>query len=239
MTAADRPWRNARRPYVLAWIPPASIATHCLPPHKSRAEPAQPPGPSLLSGPLYQALRKKFVFDGAWDLQADDWDETDTARKMQALAACRDLPRNPVFLHARARLETRGFYKHKNILIQDVGELKGFFERYFMGLIDSIASQGYDERHLACVYQGDTGDAPSAFIGRDGRVIKSEKGRHRFAVARICRPETPFPLVIRGMHEAVLGQGSLSEDQVLQALAAIVARHRGRLDMDACFIGAG
>lgn len=89
-------------------------------------------------------------------------------------------------------LEKNGLAIHKKIVLRSRSEIDAFFRGYVLGLVDSLATTGYDPAQAS-----DTG---GALIGADGDIHKADSGNHRFCAARIVGcPKVPVR--ITGVHE--------------------------------------
>lgn len=116
-------------------------------------------------------------------------------------------------------LEDTGLARHKLLTFRSREDIIKFLESYVIGLIKTLESTGYDETISA-----DTG---TAFIDREGRLMKSDQGNHRFAAARILGvPEVP--LEILGVHEAFFKQvtGKKGFSELCTLLQKVEAEHR-------------
>jgi len=175
------------------WVHPQKITLYVAPPGAAFAlwMRARNPLDRVTSAPAYALWRKRLVFGGNWDLATA---EVRTLRQSRWTA---DLARHEAdyraskwYRKARAALERDGVYRHKTLTARSLGALEALFETDFLPLLDSMRRAGYQPR-------GD--DWPLGVIDRQGRVLKSEKGRHRFAAA-LATGVTRFPLQIAAIH---------------------------------------
>lgn len=116
-------------------------------------------------------------------------------------------------------LDRTGVATHKALVFRSEQEIRAFFDGYVGGLVDSMATRGYDREKVQ--------DIGTALIGADGSILKSDAGNHRFSVARILGA-TPFPLEILGAHEAWVRDMKIGGDwSRLQAcLRQVEAKHQ-------------
>lgn len=127
-----------------------------------------------------------------------------TYRKVADAIACRDDPARSIwFKELMAELERTGVAGHKQLRFRTEAEVRGFFEGYVAGLIDSMEQSGYDVAKGA-----DTG---TAMIGADGSILKSDAGNHRFCVARLLGVPL-VPMEILGAHEAWMDAMGIGRD---------------------------
>jgi hypothetical protein len=110
-----------------------------------------------------------------------------------------------------AYLERKGQVKIKGKKLKNTTELRIHLEEKFVKLINSIKLDGY-RADLAP-------DLPCAMIGRNGEIIKTRAGRHRFATAQLVRPKDFFPLRVIAIHaEWMPGLGKASYSEIQQKL---------------------
>jgi hypothetical protein len=125
--------------------------------------------------------------------QMTPMEENETYRKVADAFACReDLRQSVWYGELIAELKRDGVASHKVLRFHSEAEIGAFFESYVGGLIDSMASGGYDATKAQ-----DTG---TGIIGADGSILKSDAGNHRFCVARLLGVPL-VPLEILGAHE--------------------------------------
>lgn len=177
----------------LIWINPQKITFHTLPPGAEFARRMQRQNPldRFTTAPLYAMWRRRLVFGGDWDEATQEFSSLRQWRWMADLAAHQDdYHSSQWYLAAAAALEKNRYFRHKTIYARNLQELEQVFETVFLPLLDSMHRKGY---------QQDLGDWPLGLIDRQGRVLKSEKGRHRFAAA-LATGLTRFPLQIAAVH---------------------------------------
>lgn len=182
---------NAEKPVI--WVNPRSIQLHVLPPGGAFAQQMQRHNPldRLTTAPLGALWRRRLVYGGDWDLACEPVDRLRQCRWVTDLAAqLPDFRASHWYRKARAALERDGLYQHKVFQARTLTELDALFEREFLPLLTSMHQHGYEQGH---------GDWPLGVIDRQGRVLKSEKGRHRFAAARAVGV-AQFPLQITAVH---------------------------------------
>jgi len=88
-------------------------------------------------------------------------------------------------------LTKNGATKYKNITIDSSEKLDNFFEKYVLGLINSMETEGYIH---------DKGkDLGNIMINEDGTLHKSNAGDHRFFVSKLVGVKL-MPFKIKGVH---------------------------------------
>lgn len=183
---------TATAPLVI-WLDPRTVTLQALPPgaHWARRMRQLNPLDRLTTAPLYALWRRRLVFGGDWDLATQDFQSTKQWRLTADLAAHReDYRASEWYRRAVASLERHGSFRHKSIHARSLSEIDHLFETLFLPLLDSMRQTGY---------QPGRGDLPLGLIDREGRVLKSEKGRHRFAAALVAGVRR-FPLQIAAIH---------------------------------------
>jgi hypothetical protein len=95
------------------------------------------------------------------------------------------------------RIEVHGFYKHKSYIVQSSNEIEDCIKACFLDILLSMDQFGYLENKKSDFATGGIG---SAFIDRDGTILKSIGATHRFAAAKVVGLESLFPLRIIGTH---------------------------------------
>lgn len=184
MIVTDRP---------VIWLDPQAVTLHALPPGAARAQWLRRFNPldRLTTAPLYALWRKRLVFGGDWDLAVRDFRGLKPWRLTADLAAHRDDYRaSEWYRRAVVSLEQNGYFRHKTTHARSLSQIDHLFETEFLPLLDSMRRGGY---------QPGRGDWPLGLIDRQGRVLKSEKGRHRFAAALVTGVRR-FPLQIAAIH---------------------------------------
>jgi hypothetical protein len=108
------------------------------------------------------------------------------------LIAHRDrLPATLWFQESMEQLSRHGHARHKAIVLRSRDEILDFLRSYVLGMIDSLARDGYDSAR--------GGKPGSALIGPGGTLHKAHSGNHRFFAARILGV-APVPLLVAGAH---------------------------------------
>ncbi len=103
-----------------------------------------------------------------------------------------DLEQSKWFHALLQEIKTRGFAKHKTIIMRNHEDVLSFFSSYILKLIASMEAQGYLPQK--------TKDAGTAIIGPDGEIYKSSAGNHRFFTAAIIGT-SKIPLQVAGVHQ--------------------------------------
>jgi hypothetical protein len=132
--------------------------------------------------PIQRALlpesRRPFVLAGNWDQRTEAIDDNEKYRLICDLVRHRDDFRaSLLYRKTLHRIETKKEAYYKKTRLASVDELDRFVGGYLIGLIDSLAQDGY---------RADLADRKGGFvmIGRDGELIKGLSGQHRFYAIR-------------------------------------------------------
>jgi hypothetical protein len=103
--------------------------------------------------------------------------------------------------------------KPQKIVLRSRASINAFLRDYILGLVDSLATSGYDPARAS-----DTG---SVLIGPDGDIHKANNGNHRFCAARIVGCPR-VPVKIAGMHEDWFVQTVGSQMNLMRLRAALL-----------------
>jgi hypothetical protein len=115
---------------------------------------------------------------GNWDLESGFFNGQPTYLEMHDLwQHAHDWRQSMLYQKAAAELVMTGGFRYKKTYLQTAQELDDFFENYLVGMIHSMKQNGYDKSKAS--------DNPGVMIGRNGELIKSPRGRHRWAVASV------------------------------------------------------
>ena len=193
------------------WLDPQKVTLHALPPVAALAKWSSRFNPldRITTAPLYALWRKRLVFGGDWDLAVRDFRGLKPWRLTADLVAHRDDYRaSEWYRRAVVSLEQNGYFRHKTTHARSLCQIDHMFETEFLPLLDSMRRDGY---------QVGRGEWPLGLIDRQGRVLKSEKGRHRFAAA-LATGARRFPLQIAAIHRdwARADRGRALADRVAQ-----------------------
>lgn len=181
------------------WVRPADIQGHAMQPFKKyrplldacRRLPVRTPYRCL--NVVYQWSKKRLIHDGDWDLKCEPIEETEAYRNL--LSLYRVLPNfrdSGWYAQALRELEVSGVFSHKYHVATEPADVDRVFQEVLIPLLFSMKAQGY--------VQHDGDDIPEGMISRHGELIKTEKGRHRLAAARIVGADTLYPLKIVAVH---------------------------------------
>lgn len=178
-------WQSVFPLAPMVMVPANHVTRHALPPFATWAK-----GPL---SPLASVMRKRLVFGGDWDLAAQDCGKIKSFQRVHSLAE--HLPNYRAslwYIAAISAYEKHGYFRHKNHRVYSIFEIDTLFEQELVPLVSSMRDTGYRQRPDS--------DVPLAMIGRNGEIIKTEKGRHRFAAAQAvgCKE---FPLRIAAVHK--------------------------------------
>lgn len=115
---------------------------------------------------------------GSWDKATTSFAAHRTYQEMANLYAhAANYQDSEFFQQAKQQIEKLGRYRYKKTHLKSVEELRCFFEEYLLQIFKSMQEQGYVATAAA--------DHPGVMVDRDGRLIKSPRGRHRWAAASL------------------------------------------------------
>ncbi len=90
-----------------------------------------------------------------------------------------------------------GFFKHKKFVIRTIDEIEDFIRQCYLDIMVSMDEFGYlDDKKSEFATSG----LGSAFVDRDGKILKAMGASHRFAAAQIVGLNDPFPFRVLGVH---------------------------------------
>lgn len=147
-------------------------------------------------------IRYSRLLNPNWDRRAQPIDQLDKYLKVKDLAEKNDRFRDSLWYQSLlADLRNQGLARHKKIKMRDEAELDRFFTTYACELVRSMREQGY----LA-----DRGARPvGVAVGRDGALLKTNAGDHRFFAAR-CLGVKPVPVRVKFIHPRWLKANGLT-----------------------------
>ena len=175
----------------------------------------------LLSLPL-RAWGNLFAPPGDWDLATSSFSDHLTFQRMQDLQAhLSDFRSTEWYKGAVQEFERTGAFRYKQKFMRSIGEIDTFFVDYLVGLLLSMQRSGY----LSDV----GGDRPGVMINRDGELIKSPGGRHRWAAATLVGVDA-VPVEIEHIHPMWLksidgGFSGVRLQRLQQALRQVQERY--------------
>lgn len=142
---------------------------------------------------LYRFVKARapLVLPGDWDLHATAVADTPTHRFIAELVAARYDYRSTATYAKMVKDIAAGHvikYKKRRIDCQD--RIDEHF-RYYVGVCESMAANGY--------LSAGNHDHICVMIGRDGKLVKEEKGRHRLAIAQLVGVPA-VPVFVRHVH---------------------------------------
>jgi hypothetical protein len=136
----------------------------------------------FVGGPIQRALlpesRRPFVLAGNWDRRAEAIDDNEKFRLVCDLVRHRgDFRASLLYRQMLRRIEAGKVAHYKKTRVASVDELDRFVGGYLIGLIDSLAQDGY---------RAELADRKGGFamVGRDGELIKGLSAQHRFYAIR-------------------------------------------------------
>ena len=123
---------------------------------------------------------------GDWDTMKYPVEELKTYSYLKDLWSCKDdFKQSLWYQEALNTLMKKGYYQHKKTKVTSLQALDALFQNSLLMLLSSMKIKGYLP-HL-------NHENPRVIITREGELLKSRKGRHRFCAAKIV--ETPEIIV--------------------------------------------
>lgn len=164
---------------------------------------------------FFKNLDHLFSPSGNWDCNVIKVEKIGRYKRMENLWKHRNNFRKSIWYKLAALQLILGRYfgqgmRYKKRSIKTFKELDAFFDKYLLGLFYSLNTDGY----RMDIEQ----DMPEVSIGRNGEIIKSKSGRHRFVVARIVGVKT-MPVLVSHIHPLWLEKmGGSMEGEGLERL---------------------
>lgn len=207
------PLRQQLAEQLLLEVPPAAVADYALPPYVRHKRVNHP----LLKrvwrkNPLYRwvAARAPLLLPGDWDIEAQPFRQMPTYAFLADLQACAfDYRRTAYYQQLLGELRAGRVRAYKALQLDSEEALERLFQGYVQ-VFRSMSADGYRPEKAV--------DAICVMVGRDGRLIKEEKGRHRLAIAQLVGVPK-VPVLIRHIHPGWLA--SLGEDAARPSAAAV------------------
>ncbi|MBE0497366.1 MAG: hypothetical protein IBX45_13180 [Campylobacterales bacterium] len=137
-----------------------------------------------------------FFPPGDWDVNAIPLEKIARYKKMENLWRHRDNFRQSLsYKIAVAKMFVGRFFGkgmvYKKTPIKTFAELEDLLKHHLLNILYSLKNEGY----RMDIEQ----DMPEVSIGREGQIIKSKRGRHRFIAAKIVGLEK-MPVVVSHIH---------------------------------------
>ncbi|MHA6324672.1 hypothetical protein [Roseivivax sp. CAU 1753] len=181
----------------VVWIDPRKVLYHGgtkWPVAKLRIRQASRFLPKAVVSLAHPALKEREPFFIPGDLfgRTTTLEANSKYNKVADFIAHRDTVDDSIwFRQLMDELRTRGVAVHKDIRMRSEAEVRDFFRDYVGGLADSLVAEGFSDEKSS--YES------TAVINRDGALVKTGSGNHRFNMCRVLGV-TPFPLKIVGAH---------------------------------------
>lgn len=114
-------------------------------------------------------------------------------------------------------LEHEGVFLHKQYAVKDKQSIEDCIRACYLDILLSMEKSGYRADKKSSFASAGMG---TAFIDKDGSILKALKASHRLAAAQIVGMQTAFPLRVIGAHEDWLaahqiGSGSVNDMKTL------------------------
>ncbi len=140
--------------------------------------------------------RSLFNPGGPWDTNTTAITELEKYQNMKDLwAHNKDFYNSGMYRDMYKQLQHSGQTKYKKKTFRDRAGLDAFFENYLLAMLWSMYRNGYDESLDS--------EIPRAAIDREGRLVKTRRGRHRFSAAAVTGAKQ-IPLEIDNIHPLFL-----------------------------------
>ena len=114
-------------------------------------------------------------------------------------------------------IEENGQFRHKNYVIQSRNDVEECIRKCFLDILLSMRMSGYIRNKRNSFSTGGIG---SAFVDRDGSVLKAVGASHRLAAAHVVRFPGVFPFRVIGGHSRWLRNLEIRGPRDVARLAA-------------------
>jgi hypothetical protein len=167
---------------------------------------------------LHRIVRRTPFHDTLWMLQPFIYGR----RKVEdLLGRGSDYRASAWYALLRADLARHGRAQHKQWRMHSTDEIDAFFRDYVTPLIGSLRNEGYRVDRAP--------EHGLAIVDGDGRLLKANRGRHRFFIARQVGVVT-MPLKVFAVHVAWARRNGVTRsktglEQLAEALAEVQRRH--------------
>ena len=143
--------------------------------------------------------------------------ESDVFRRMKDVYDHRKNLKASVTYDSMAReIHENGIFRHKDYAVRSVDEIESCIRACYLDILLSMARFGYLEDKVSDFATGGMG---TAFIDRDGTVLKALGASHRFAAAHVVGLKGPFPLRIIGAHASWLQSEGIGGVNAMKTLS--------------------
>ncbi len=165
---------------------------------------------------------RPFAVPGGWDRSAVPHHQHGSYRDMAEMVDCDgDFRRTAFYERFRRQLAETGHAAYKDVTITSVPQLDRLFEDRFVALVETMKRDGYD--------RSISQDIGRVVICRNGGLLKTGSGRHRFHLARILGVPK-VPVEVSGVHTAWLrstrsGLRGARLEHLRRALKHVEERH--------------
>ena len=150
----------------------------------------------LLKRYLFKIAMGKTYYNGDWDKKIINFQNSDWYKKIEDLKNNFDDYKNSNWYKSiYGDIENKGFYKHKDKILNNKYDIERFFENNIYFLINSLKEKGFRTN------ESNKDDIPKVLIGRNGQIIKSGNGCHRLAIIKIYKIKCKYPIKIVAIHK--------------------------------------
>ncbi|EKE43164.1 hypothetical protein OCGS_2755 [Oceaniovalibus guishaninsula JLT2003] len=170
-------------------------------------------------------LGRKGVFGGNWDLESRLLPELPSYRLVEDLhRVLPDFRKSLWYARGLEALDRGRPFVHKTLTARTVPELDRIFVENLVALIETMKKDGYRQVQGA--------DLPGGMIGRDGALLKGNRGRHRLAAAQVTGASGLYPIEVTGVHRLWLAgrqrrNGESRNAMLVREFAQVEKRYSG------------
>ena len=206
MTASEleaiEPW-NGRDP-IVAWIDPGGVERRYL--RRTSAEKLR----FWLSG----LLPPKMLHGGDWDRRLGSRAAHPTEALLEDLYRADGVPeRTDLYARLLQAAQAGQPRRRRGTVLADEATIQAFFVDY-VSLFERMRAEGYR--------RGVGKDEPGVAIARDGEIVKTANGNHRFAIARLLGL-APIPVEVHFIHPRWYQATPAGPDRMRRAVARAIA----------------
>jgi hypothetical protein len=149
------------------------------------------------------------LYGGNWDLNPISFAETDWCMKIRNINKnLLNIEDSQWYISIIEEIKRTGFYKHKDIKMSNIDEVKKFFKNYILKIVKSLKQNGY------LIQDASSDDLPKALIGRHGELIKSGNGCHRLAIIKYFNIDCLYPVQIVAIHKNFYQKKKFNEKKI-------------------------
>ncbi|WP_027339413.1 hypothetical protein [Halonatronum saccharophilum] len=170
-----------------------------------------------------ELIRQLYFISGDWDLKASSYRDYETYKYMKEIYESDDYTQTQRYKDLMEVIDKGEKFKHKGPKMKTKEDVRERYFKRYLKVFKSMEENGY--------LPGKAIDIGFAAIGRNGEVIKMQRGRHRLAIAKLVGVES-IPLKVIYIHpkwvekEAIGIRGEFSLEGLGRALNKVEGDYR-------------